>query len=275
LEDKQSEEKMVGDMRTFFYTGLFRGIPSIAAVGLYILCLFPQHAICLLIGESESNGFMSDLVSHISDGSPDRLIQKFDELEGMIQSSGDSLSESRKFLQSFIEEINIRHGLNLMIHEACVLVLANLHAMQLPTETQNLLLETIAFIEADFRPTIEWVQRLNINSLNIIRPWFWLHKKTHKSLNQNQVEPYIVSPLLQVVGTDNELPGSVYVGGMEVLAGALVFTLGLAFPPAYGVGSALMIDGTRRVLNGLEEIDRQHPFDPDQPSGSGLFNIDF
>lgn len=56
------------------------------------------------------------------------------------------------------------------------------------------------------------------------------------------------------------MPGSIYVGGSEALAGALVFTLGLVFPPAYEVGSALMADRTRRVLNGLEEKDKNKQF---------------
>lgn len=49
-----------------------------------------------------------------------------------------------------------------------------------------------------------------------------------------------------------------YVGGVEAFAGALIFTLGLVFPPAYGAGSALIIDGVRRVLNGLEEVDTKN-----------------
>jgi len=93
--------------------------------------------------------------------------------------------------------------------------------------------------------------------------WLGLNKKSKKRTKEKHSTSTI--PLaLQTKGSDIELPGSFYTGGVEALAGALVFTLGIVFPPAYGVGSALMVDGTRRVLNGLEEVEKDRCFTSQQ-----------
>jgi hypothetical protein len=123
---------MVNNVRTFFYIGLSRRVSSVAAISACILCFSPLPAICLAINRSEPEEFVSNVVTHISDGNSNHLMERFNELEGVIQSSGDPLNESRKFLQSFIGEINTRYGLNLTIHEACALVRENLHIWQLP-----------------------------------------------------------------------------------------------------------------------------------------------
>jgi len=51
-----------------------------------------------------------------------------------------------------------------------------------------------------------------------------------------------------------EIPGSIVVGGVEVLAGALACILPIPGARVFGVG--LMTDGCRRVLNGVEELDK-------------------
>lgn len=267
---------MVSDVHTFLYASLFRRISSVAVIGVCILCSFPHSALCLAIDESSSKEFVGGIINNISDGDSNRLIERFDELEGAIHSSENPLQESRKFLQSFIEEINKRYGLNLTIQEACALVRENLHALQLPPETQHLLLETIVLLEADFSPTAEQTQHFEkaanspVVSLNI-RPWEWswfgLNEKsykdskqrsaTSKDCKQSPATSFASPPLLQISGTDKELPSTIYVGGVEAFAGVLVCALGLVFPPAYGVGTALIIDGTIRVFNGLEEMDKQ------------------
>jgi hypothetical protein len=60
---------------------------------------------------------------------------------------------------------------------------------------------------------------------------------------------------------------------MEMFAGVVVGTLGIVFPPAFGVGSALVLDGVRRVYDGLEEMDTQRLSGSDQSSGP--LNINF
>lgn len=57
-------------------------------------------------------------------------------------------------------------------------------------------------------------------------------------------------------GVDSEVPGSIVLGGVEILGGALVWIL--PFPTAKQLGSIMIADGIRRTFNGLEEIDKEN-----------------
>jgi hypothetical protein len=48
----------------------------------------------------------------------------------------------------------------------------------------------------------------------------------------------------------------------EILAAGLAFILGTAFPPAHALGWGLLIDGTSRILNGCDELDKQREKHP-------------
>ena len=89
--------------------------------------------------------------------------------------------------------------------------------------------------------------------------WFGLNKKKHKTSE-------VASRTMKAMryGPDEEIPGSVYAGGAEILAGCLGFILGTVFPPAYGVGIALIADGINRTINGCNELSeqRKHYSDP-------------
>ena len=50
------------------------------------------------------------------------------------------------------------------------------------------------------------------------------------------------------------MPGNVYIGAAEMLGGALICVLGLAFPPAGAAGLVVVGDGLRRVLDGLNDL---------------------
>ena len=61
-----------------------------------------------------------------------------------------------------------------------------------------------------------------------------------------------------------EIPGSVVLGGVEILGGALVWIL--PFPGTKQLAGIMIADGIRRTFNGLEEVDEenkknQHPHD--------------
>ena len=53
-----------------------------------------------------------------------------------------------------------------------------------------------------------------------------------------------------------ELPGSMILGGVEILSGALLWIL--PFPGAKQAAGLLLGDGIRRTFNGLEELDKQN-----------------
>lgn len=53
-----------------------------------------------------------------------------------------------------------------------------------------------------------------------------------------------------------EVPGSMILGGVEVLVGSLVWVL--PFPGTKQVGGIIIGDGLRRTFNGLEELDQEN-----------------
>ena len=53
-----------------------------------------------------------------------------------------------------------------------------------------------------------------------------------------------------------DIPGSVVIGGIEILVGALVWII--PAPGTKQLGAVLVGDGIRRTFNGLEEVDKQN-----------------
>jgi hypothetical protein len=50
---------------------------------------------------------------------------------------------------------------------------------------------------------------------------------------------------------DIELPSDIYIGGAELLAGALYLIVGALIPIFYAAGGALITDGGTRIMNGV------------------------
>jgi hypothetical protein len=245
---------MVNDVLSYFYFSLHRRLSSIAVVTVCILCSYPQ--ICMAMDESASREFVKNIVSSISDSSSDHLIETFGKLEESLQSTIDPLDQIRNFLHLFIEEINAKYGFNLTIYDACILIRNNLAGLNLSTEDKNIILQTIALFESDSKLNAEKTQqfenisKLDSVKLNISLPWNWFSpkKKQHKNHKQNSLAISSV-PSLQAINPENELPGAVCA---EILAGALICILGPVFPPAYGIGGGLIIDGISRTLRQLQ-----------------------
>ncbi len=56
--------------------------------------------------------------------------------------------------------------------------------------------------------------------------------------------------------TESEVPGSMIIGGVEILSGALLWIL--PFPGAKQIGFLIISDGIRRTFNGLEEVEKEN-----------------
>ena len=70
--------------------------------------------------------------------------------------------------------------------------------------------------------------------------------------------PPILSSVVSVsIDNSKELPPGVYTGSVEILGGALIGVVGIVFPPAYGLSIALVGDGVRRLLDSVEQIDKE------------------
>lgn len=83
--------------------------------------------------------------------------------------------------------------------------------------------------------------------------WFGLNKKK-KDKHQIKVNQSN-QPLIET-----ELPGNCYIGGCELLAGALIFILPI--PGSSLIGLSLMGDGTRRVIDGVVQLSDERRADP-------------
>jgi hypothetical protein len=265
---------MVCDLRNFLYPSLYRWLASVAAASIGILCFFSLPGICFADNKIETQKFVDEILAHVADNNVDTLVAKFDELGESLQSSTDPLDEGRKFLRSFIAEINIRYGLNLTTHEVCVLVREHIHTLQLPEEMQNIVMTGIELLESEPTPIYEQQGNFNPISLRISWPfesWFGLAK------NPQPIPPASIGIPLQAIhpGGETELPGGIYAGGSEIFAGAIVCVLGTVFPPAYTLGIGMMVDGTRRILNAAEEMEKERLNDPNYNKQSGLLNVNF
>jgi hypothetical protein len=124
---------MVNVMSALLYAGSSRRISTLAINSICLLCTVPQESFCLIEG-SASKQIGTEILNSLVSCDENRLIKQFDQLEKAIDASADPLGESRAFLASFIEQMNIQYGLNLTIQDACALVRENLHALQLPVE---------------------------------------------------------------------------------------------------------------------------------------------
>lgn len=56
--------------------------------------------------------------------------------------------------------------------------------------------------------------------------------------------------------TESEIPGSMIIGGVEILSGALLWIL--PFPGAKQIAMLIISDGIRRTFNGLEEVEKEN-----------------
>lgn len=243
--------------RSFLFVSLYR---RLAFIILCLSVLLPQKAICITDVDDSTECALS-IINDIDRGNSDLVTQTFDHLETVTQSSDDSADVSRRFLESFILELNKKYSLNLTIREVCVIVKENINALQLLDEEKNTLLKTISFFERNLEmkseQPIDQSARAAAVSSAIKWPWLLLlpNMKKDKHSQSSKVSASIVAAS-QSFESNEELPANVYIGSAEILAGALTCVIGTVFPPAYAVGVGLMMDGTRRICNDLSELDK-------------------
>lgn len=229
----------------------------------FLLCI-PQQGFCHEKRDSfKSKEFVNEVLTQASENNTDDLLASFDNLD----KSKDPLADGKKFLNSFLKELNSRCELNLTIHEACQLIRKNLHTLDLPTTMQHVVLNAVELYESN-NPTNLQHQKLK-NSLMIAAgiswPWEWnwfglnsKHSTNDIRQNKNPFNPTILPPKC---ATD-ELPSDVYIGAVELLAGALCYIAGIAYPPLKAPAYYLLGDGTRRVIGGTVQLGEERRNDP-------------
>lgn len=266
LEIWKSEETMASYVRSFYYFSYYWRLASI--VSSICLCM-PYSVFCIDNDAFPPVKSANDLLTKVEFSDMGAVMNQCNEIEKSINVRQDQLAESRKFLQSFINELNVRYGLSLTVHEACQLVKTNLDVLQITPEQKESLMLAIKLFEtghASFTVTVveEKIQSQAENALptaaiiNIYWPWEWnwfgLNKHKHH-------KPKIIDTSLYCArNVDVELPGNCYFGACEVLAGALLCII--PHPAAWTCGVGMIADGGRRIADGIVQLSDERRLDP-------------
>ncbi len=93
--------------------------------------------------------------------------------------------------------------------------------------------------------------------------WFGLFKNQNKAPFKKTTINYNshFQPLVYAK-EEPELPANIYIGAVELLAGALCMIVGTVIPPFYGAGGFLMGDGIRRIADGTVQLGEERRNDP-------------
>ncbi len=254
---------MDGIMRRLHAIGRNQRMAYLKIISVCMACFLPLSGVCLDIGESsESKNLVSQILVQVDAPNSDALVDEFDKLEDILDASSDPLAEGRTFLDKFLNEINAKYGLNLTIQDACKLVRENLHTLQLHEETQRIILATIELYGSDLALTNTKEERFesnvdvttkNLLMARIYWPWEWNWfglNKNHKNKYQHATKhTRNVNPSNLIA---EDLPSNCYIGGCEMLAGALIFILPI--PGAPWLGGLVVGDGARRVVDGVQQL---------------------
>ncbi len=122
--------------------GSVKRVAALAVTSVSLLC-------CNQLEGVGSQEIASDLLIQVENQNADGALGVMDRLGEMIEASEDPLAESRKFLQTFLKELNAKYGLNLTLHDACRFVRDNFHALGLPEESREDILGVIALYEQE------------------------------------------------------------------------------------------------------------------------------
>lgn len=260
-------------------------------MGCYVRCFFSFSLywwmVALAVVFIDSQGFASsnETQSQVSNlflkaeaDDINGLNSQLNDIQKTVVGSLDPLQQSRDFLDSFIQEINIRYGLSLTLQQACILVNENVHLLNLSEEEQITLLAAIKLIQTGHATVgvitneLSFNENHSINShkLRLYWPWDWnwfgLNKPSHhhnKSIKANK-------RVFLEKHSEVELPGNCYFGACELLAGALLCII--PHPTAWRLGAGLAVDGGRRVVEGLIQHSDEMRLDPKYERPKSILN---
>ena len=255
---------MDGFMWDFSSTSWYRRLAALVSV----ICIADFSPISAATLETQTRA--ANILNHVADANEVGLVEDFDNLNKMICSSNDPLVEGRAFMQNFINEVNAQYGLSLAISDACNLVRDNIHTLQFPEETQSIVLRAIELLESNSLPAQDQNQtcKQSVESNGFMIKWpFYLHGNIQKHKHKHK---HVTSLLCYIdpIFPSDDLPANCYIGGCELLAGALLCIL--PFPGAAYCGTVLMGDGARRVIDGVQQLGDERRANPNYISPVGV-----
>ena len=204
--------------------------------------------LCFAIPYSGYCNAAQNLLSYAKGSQTENVQKEIEELQQSILSSKDPALESRKFLQSFIDEINIQYGMQLTIADACRLLRENLHLLQIPKEFEGDFLTAIELFESE--PIVTKWQSAKLEA-HIYPPWEWnffgLNKKHSSMVASISHEPHL------------ELPDRMAIGVAFTAGGALACLV----PGGQGFGLWMIGLGAAFAVEGLANGEKPFYRDPD------------
>lgn len=204
----------------------------------------------------------------------DSMRDVFDQLQESMKTSRNTLEGCQIFLQSFISEINTRYGLHLTFQEACLLIQQNIDLY--PEDMQKMLLSAIELInQKEFCVSQLNEERISdIAGLKLYWPWEWNWFKSHKKHTHHPVQLQSFSGTTpSPMEPKDELPGDIYVGACELLAGALLAIL--PHPVTKAAAGMIMADGIKRLADGTVQLGEERRNNPyyQSPQNQSGFNF--
>ncbi len=268
MEIEQADKPLASNVYGIFFPGSYWRMASIAVRSICIVSCILQPGFCgEKVNPFKAKQVATELFIKVDDCHAENILETFNTFDH----SKDPFADGKKFLNTFLREIHSRYGLNLTVKEACQLVYENLHTLGLTTEMQQVVLNTIE-LYASNNPTHTQYQQLECSAMiatGIGWPWEWawnwrklLRKESTLSIKAMQSE-CIQSPRSSKYETEDiELPSDIYIGGAELLEGALCLIVGTVIPVFYAAGGALITDGGTRIVNGVSQMGEQRRNDP-------------
>ena len=117
---------------------------SIAAC---LLCCIPQNGTCAAENPSKASVFINDLLDKADRQDPNPEID-FNAMIEIITEAENPLQGTKDFLQTLVDEVNVRYGLALTMEDYYQLLRQNLPFMQLSSDMEKLILIGIDALES-------------------------------------------------------------------------------------------------------------------------------
>jgi hypothetical protein len=243
LENEQQEEKMVGMLRPIHFISCYRWVGKVV---LFFFC-------------GSLMAYESKILSQDGIDAAIEMGLEFDKME--TSSSQEALVLATEFFDHFISEINSTYGMQLTVEEAFQLVKENIHVLPLSLEERQMILNSIDLLQSSNRVTaggIYWPWEWSWFGLNDPRKEGSSFLFPDESLSLNQA--FGQSPSNHPSNHSDGIPGSCILGGCEMLAGAILCLIQV--PGLPWLGGVIIVDGVRRMGDGLVQMDNMRRNDP-------------
>ena len=155
---------------------------AVATIGIFFLCFAPGNE---LHATPEQEAIAKNLLSQGEQGDVEGLIESFTEVAESFDRADDVVGEIRGFLQTLIDEANVKHGLSLTIPEVCQIARLNIDLFGVPPEDREAFLFALEIIETGDRSKLAELDRLM--SLTTVDSFHWSWSNQTQPENNQEI----------------------------------------------------------------------------------------